>query len=150
MIPILLLIPLIVGFGTQVVKALWETRGRLTWSSLDSYGGMPSTHTAIMVSLATVIGLHENVASADFAIASVVAIIVIRDAMGFRRYLGSHGHALNLMVRELPKKEQDQFEHFRERLGHTPLEAFVGAVIGFCASSVLYVLWFDYLRSWAS
>ncbi len=139
--PLLIVIPLVAGFLTQLSKLFWERKhGPLTWRSLDSYGGMPSTHTSIGVSLVTVIGLHEGVDDPDFSVAVIFAIIVIRDAIGFRRYLGSHGQALNVMVRELPRGDQRQFTHFRERLGHTPLEAFVGGVLGFALSSVLYLL----------
>lgn len=138
-LPYLVLIPLAVGFGTQIIKGLVETRGRLTLQAIDSYGGMPSTHAAITVSLVTVIGLDQGIQSPVFAIATITAIIVIRDAIGFRRYLGSHGHALNLMVKELPTAEQSRFHRFRERLGHTPLEVFVGAVVGFCSSAALYL-----------
>ncbi len=138
-LPYLVLIPLAVGFGTQLVKGLIETHGRLTLQAVDSYGGMPSTHTAITISLVTVIGLDQGLRSPVFSIAIITAIIVIRDAIGFRRYLGSHGQALNLMVKELPAAEQGHFRRFQERLGHTPLEAFIGAIVGFCCSAVLYL-----------
>lgn len=138
-LPYLVLIPLAVGFFTQFIKAIVETNGRLTLRALDAYGGMPSSHTALAVSLMTVIGLSEGLASPLFAAATIMAILVVRDAIGFRHYLGGHSQALNLMVKVLPAAEQGRFRRFREKLGHTPLEAFVGAVVGFCLTAILYL-----------
>lgn len=141
MIPKILIIPLIVGFLAQVSKLLWEApRGRMSWHSLNTYGGMPSTHTAIAISLVTVIGFAEGFMSASFAIAVIVSILVIRDAIGFRRYLGGHSQALNLIVQELPERERSRFRYYREQLGHTPLEAFLGAVLGFSLSAIFYLV----------
>ncbi len=128
---LLLLTPVVAGGLAQVLKILWHLhRGTLDWSVLNMYGGMPSAHTAMTVSLTTAIGLEEGITTASFAIAALFTIIVIRDAIGFRRYLGAHSRALNLMVRELPDEEQWQFAHFRERLGHTPFEALAGGTLG--------------------
>lgn len=136
----LLIIPLLAAGFSQTIKLTFEfvRTARLSWRSLDSYGGMPSAHTAMVISLMTVIGLSDGVASAHFAIASIFALIVIRDAIGIRRYLGWHSKALNQLVKDLPKSEQGQFVHFREKMGHTPLEAFVGAIIGFAVSAIFY------------
>ena len=141
MIPKLLIIPLLTGFITQMLKYVWHAAaGRLEWRSINLYGGMPSTHTAISVSLVNVIGLSEGLFSPEFAISVIVALLVVRDAVGFRRYLGGHSRALNVIVKALPVEEQNQFHRFRERLGHTPLEAFVGGIVGFALSSVFYLV----------
>lgn len=141
MIPKLLLIPILTGVMTQLAKLIWQTAGSgsFSWRNLHFYGGMPSAHTAIAASLVTVVGLQEGLSSPAFAIAAVFGILVIRDAIGFRRYIGGHSRALNLIVRHLPKDDQRKFDGYREHLGHTPLEAFVGAVIGFSLSAVLYL-----------
>lgn len=140
--PVLLIIPLLAAAFSQTIKLMIEfgRTGHLSWRSIDSYGGMPSTHTAIVVSLLTVTGFSEGIASAHFAIASIFALIVIRDAIGIRRYLGWHSKALNQLVKDLPKREQGNFVHFREKMGHTPLEAFVGAIVGFAVSAIFYSL----------
>ncbi len=141
MIPKLLLIPLIVGLITQLSKFIWHAQaGMVNWRAVSFYGGMPSTHTAIMVSLTTVVGLETGITSAAFALACVVSLVVVRDAIGFRRYLGTHSRALNRMVRDLPATKQDEFEEFREQLGHTPLEAFVGGIMGFALSALFYLV----------
>lgn len=140
--PTLLIIPLLAAAFSQTLKLMFEfgRTGKLSWRSIDSYGGMPSTHTSLVVSLLTVIGFAEGVASAHFAIATIFALIVVRDAIGIRRYLGWHSKALNQLVGDLPKGEQHNFIHFREKMGHTPLEAFVGAVTGFAVSAIFYPL----------
>lgn len=141
MIPKLVLIPLLVGFITQFSKFTWQSRsGRINWAALNTYGGMPSTHTAVTVSLVTTIGLHEGITSAAFALALIFTLIVIRDAIGFRQYLGAHSRALNTIVQEFPEEEQAKFKPFRERIGHTPLEATVGGFIGVLLGYVLYAI----------
>ena len=140
MIPKLLLIPIITGVITQLAKLIWQTSAdSFSLRKIHFYGGMPSAHTAISSSLITVVGLQEGLSSPAFAIATVFGILVIRDAIGFRRYIGGHSRALNLIVRHLPKEDQRKFDGYREQLGHTPLEAFVGAIIGVALSSVLYI-----------
>lgn len=137
----LLAIPLLVGLTAQIVKFFWQSRsGKIDWSALDLYGGMPSTHTAIMVSLVTVVGLYDGIDATTFAIALIMAILVIRDAIGLRQYVGAHSKALNKLVQELPKEDRRTYDHYRERVGHTPLEALVGGIFGFLLGIVFYFL----------
>ena len=90
MIPLLLVIPIITGVVTQCAKFLWQAaEGTFSLRSLAFYGGMPSSHTAIASSLITVIGLREGIQSPAFAVAVIFGIVVVRDAIGFRRYIGS-------------------------------------------------------------
>lgn len=140
MIPTILIIPIIVGFIAQVTKYLWQAwSGNFDIRTVSLYGGMPSAHTAIVASLVTVLGLSEGLTSASFAVAFIFGIMVIRDAIGFRRTIGRQSQALNRLMRNLPKLDQRRFEDFQEQLGHTPLEAFVGAVVGFALSAILYL-----------
>lgn len=141
-LPLYLIIPLAAGGITQCCKFLWESvrLRRIQWRALFSYGGMPSAHTALTVSLVTVVGLGEGVASPFFAIATIFAVIVVHDAIRLRRYLGSHGQALNMIVQELTDVERFRFIRFRERLGHTPLEAAVGGILGAVLTLLLYRL----------
>lgn len=139
-IPKLILIPLLAGLATQVVKFLIQAaRGNLRWSTLGEYGGMPSAHTAFVVSLTTVIWLRQGWDSSAFAIAVIFSLLVIRDAIGFRQFLGQHGRILNMLIKELPDEEEKKFPlSLAERLGHTPWQAFVGGVIGFVMAMALY------------
>lgn len=141
MVPKILVIPLIIALVTQTSKLIWfSATDRLTWKRFNLYGGMPSTHTALMMSLTTVIGLQEGLYSPVFALTLILSLVVISDAIGVRRYLGKHSRALNIIVHELPGDEQRNITHFREHFGHTPLEAFVGAVLGITLACVFYML----------
>lgn len=140
--PKLLLIPLLAAGICQAIKLVIigiRTR-RIPWKAIDAYGGMPSTHTAMVVSLVTVLGFDENFDSALFAIAIIFSLIIIRDAIGFRRYLGWHSEALNHLIRYETPERQKVFRQYSEQVGHTPLQAFVGALIGFIASWILFRL----------
>lgn len=139
-IPKLVLIPIIAVSVTQVLKFIIEAaRHELRWASLLEYGGMPSAHTAFVISLDTVIWRHEGIASPAFAVAMVFSLLIIRDAIGLRQVLGLHGRTLNMLIRELPDREERKFpQHLLERLGHTPLQAFVGACLGFAIGYGLY------------
>lgn len=142
-LPKLLLIPVVTGFLAQAMKMVVETAQtkRFDLRTLNTYGGMPSSHTAFVVSLATVIGLSEGIFSPAFAIAAVVAVITIRDAIGFRWYLSEHAEILNKLIAELPSREKPKFpRHILERIGHRPSEAFAGGLIGIALSILLWLI----------
>ncbi|MBI5076816.1 divergent PAP2 family protein [Candidatus Falkowbacteria bacterium] len=136
------LVPLVAAFVAQLIKvALHAAKGQFTWRDLNSYGGMPSSHSALVTSLAAIIGYFEGWDSAMFAVAVVLMILIIRDSGGFRRVLGNHSQALNQLVQNLKSDAASAFSHQTERLGHTPLELFFGALIGLVVVA-LYVLIF--------
>lgn len=139
-IPKLVLIPLIAATLTQVIKFIIQgVKGEFRWSALQEYGGMPSAHTAFVISLDTVIWQQEGWASPAFAVAAIFSLLIIRDAIGLRQYLSEHGRILNMLIRELPAKEERKFpSHLVERMGHTPLQAFVGGCIGLIIGLLLY------------
>lgn len=115
--------------------------GRFDLRLLNTYGGMPSSHTALVTSLTTVVGIVEGIYSAAFAIAAIFSFIIVRDAIGFRMYLGEHAGILNRLINELPAKEKPKFpHHIIERIGHTPLEAVVGALVGLATTLILWLL----------
>lgn len=110
-------------------------------SVIFSTGGMPSSHSAFVASLALALALTEGISSPHFAIAFVLAGVVIHDAVGIRREAGKHATVLNEMrqeisviVEELSKgKEKDPQridKKLKELLGHEPLEALTGTLLG--------------------
>ncbi|MCW1929922.1 MAG: divergent PAP2 family protein [Candidatus Kerfeldbacteria bacterium] len=135
-------IPIIVVVVTQLIKIIIEIpQNGFQWRNMNSYGGMPSTHTALCVSMTTMIGLTAGWSSPLFALASVVSIITIRDAVGIRWELGYHGQILNHLIHLLPAEKRKTFpQHLIERLGHTPLEAFAGGVVGAILTIIIYAL----------
>ena len=92
----ILLAVILAGFGAQVLKLIiyWFKHKRLSWHDLVVTGGMPSSHSAFVVSLATIIFLEEGI-STTFTISLVLAMIVIRDAFGVRRSVGEEGMVIN-------------------------------------------------------
>lgn len=140
----LFVIPLAVGVLAQLSKAFvnknWLTEGKIHGHRLPRYGGMPSAHTAFAFSLATLALFAEGVNSFSFAIASAIVIFLLDDALRMRVYLSRHGEAIQKLITKLPENEQKDLPHLEQRLGHTPAEVIVGAIIGVVATALLYKL----------
>lgn len=100
------------------------------WGLLLSTGGMPSSHSALVIALSVSIGLQEGFKSPLFAIAWVLAMIVIYDAIGIRRHAGDHARVLNLMIDELFTGHPLAEKELKEVLGHTPREVIAGVALG--------------------
>lgn len=141
--PKIIFVPLASGLIAQAAKVIVEVArsGTINFRLINAYGGMPSSHTAVVVSVATVLGIVEGITSPAFALALVLSLITIRDAIGFRKYLGEHAEILNKLVSELPAKEKPKFpRHVIERIGHTPLQAFMGGLLGLVSTLILWKL----------
>lgn len=93
-------------------------------------GGMPSAHSAFVMSLATNVGIKEGFSSTYFAISTAFALIVMQDAAGVRRATGNQARILNLIIDDLSKKKPIQQERLKELIGHTPFEVIAGACLG--------------------
>lgn len=94
-------------------------------------GGMPSSHSSTVCSLATAIGIVDGFTSTTFAVSVVFALIVMYDAAGVRRAAGQQAKILNKIVEDWEhKKYSDTEKKLKELLGHTPIEVFAGAVLG--------------------
>ena len=137
-----LLIPLIVAVLAQVVKlGIDRVRGNLNVKNLWlSYGGMPSAHSAFAVSAATSAGLADGWTSPLFAVAVVVSLIIMRDAMTFRNFMGHQARLLNRLALLLPDEQRDEIPRLHEQIGHTPAQVLVGAVFGVLATLLLHIL----------
>ena len=124
----------------QIIKVplTYVTTGRWNWALLASPGGMPSSHSALVAGAAHMIGLTQGFNSPLFAIALVLAIVVIYDATGIRRQAGRHARIINKMILDLSSGNPLKQEKLREVLGHTPLEALAGTLLGI---SVAQVTW---------
>jgi hypothetical protein len=142
----ILLSPLIAGAIAQVSKIFTgkDRRQKLGWKIIIAYSGMPSGHSAIVIALATATGLYDGFDSAVFAISLVLAMIVIRDAIGLRRYLGQHGKILNILVKDLEDDsvltDPENYPHLLENIGHTPMQILVGGLIGFFVSVIGFLI----------
>ena len=103
---------------------------------------MPSSHTAIIVGLLTIVGLKNGLNSPLFALNFVFALIVVTDAIGLRNYLGAHGKTLNILVKDLKEDEflDRNYPKQLEHIGHTPMQILVGAIIGIVTSLIIWYL----------
>ena len=91
---------------------------------------MPSSHSAVVTSLATMIGINQGFDSQMFALATIFAFVVMYDAAGIRRAAGKQAHILNMIVNTPGLSGVEVTEKLQEVLGHTPTQVIVGAIIG--------------------
>ncbi len=139
----IIILPLAAGLLSQLLKIFIKGNHlEFNLANLTAYSGMPSGHSAMVISLVTTVGLTQGLASPIFAIALVLAILVIRDALGLRRYLGEHGKAINTLVKELGQEHliNRYYPHLLEKVGHTPAQVLVGGLIGLAVSLVGYLI----------
>ena len=94
---------------------------------------MPSSHSAVVTVLATLIGKQEGIQSPLFALAVVFAFIVMYDAAGIRRAAGKQAIILNKILETPGLTTVEVQEKLIEALGHTPVQVFVGALVGIIA-----------------
>jgi acid phosphatase family membrane protein YuiD len=111
------------------------------WGQFVAAGGMPSSHSALIVSTAHAAGLYYGFDSPVFALAVAIAMIVVYDATGVRRQAGMQAEQINILVRELLKGHPISQQQLREVLGHTPIEALGGILLGLVVSQGLWFLW---------
>lgn len=124
-----ILIPSLVWLGIQFFKFFYdyfETR-KWNWKRLLGLGGMPSSHSAVVVCLATMIAKYNGITTQNFAIAFFFAIVVMCDAVGVRRTVGKQSKVLNDILNNSSK---NGFEKLQEMTGHTPFQVATGALIG--------------------
>lgn len=104
-------------------------------------GGMPSSHTAAACALCTACALKDGLGSVTVAISGVLAMIVMIDAAGVRNETGKQSKALNLILGEMFSSDSQHADlHFKELIGHSPLQVFFGMVTGVVTASLLYLI----------
>ena len=143
------LITALVGWATaQVLKTIIAAivNGKFSFERMVGDGGMPSCHSACVCALTMAVSRKLGFASAEFAIAFILAVIVIHDAMGVRRAAGEHAKVLNKMIEKDQNGDFDYFDdseedpkELKEFLGHTPLEVLCGALIGILVAMLVPV-----------
>ncbi|CAF1705279.1 BnaC03g42210D [Brassica napus] len=109
----------------------WYKEKRWDSKRMLSSGGMPSSHSATVTALALSIGLEEGAGAPAFAIALVLACVVMYDASGVRLHAGRQAELLNQIVCEFPPEHPlSTVKPLRELLGHTPIQVVAGAILG--------------------
>jgi hypothetical protein len=127
----------------QIIKVPIEylQTHKWNWALLIQPGGMPSSHTALVVGAAHAIGLSMGFDSAIFALAFVLCMVIIYDATGIRREAGKHAELINAMINDLASGNPLKQEQLGEVLGHSPLEVLGGFVLGLVVAQVTWLLW---------
>ena len=111
------------GFREILETLFWRT------------GGMPSSHAAVVTSMTAAIAFYEGVGSNLFAVSLLIALVVMRDAMGVRRAVGLQARAFNLLTKLSAEKMGIEVNPVKEIQGHAPLEVIVGALLGIFIST---------------
>lgn len=134
-----LYIPFAMWFGIQLFKVIYDlvTTKKFNFKRILGAGGMPSSHSAVVTSLATLIGKYEGITTPIFAMSVIFAFVVMYDAAGVRRAAGKQAKLLNKLVETPGLSTMQVGEKLVEVLGHTPKQVFVGAVIGIVAGLIL-------------
>ncbi len=138
---------LIAGFASwvlaQLIKVPWNylSTGKWDWVLLLRAGSIPSSHSALVASIAHATGLFVGFASPLFALALTLAAIVIYDATGIRRQAGKHAEIINRIVRDTVKGKRTNEKQLKEVLGHTPLEALAGTLLGIVVAQLIWLIW---------
>ena len=140
----ILTVALLAWFVAQVLKTLinFILLGKVQLERMWGDGGMPSAHSATVCAMVIATARSEGFGSAIFAVAAVVAIITMHDAMGVRRETGEQAKVLNKMIEQwIDVTEKNapflQNMHLKEMVGHTPLQVLAGFVVG-CVVGALY------------
>lgn len=126
---------------SQVSKAIIYLiiNKRFQWDRLFGDGGMPSSHSATVTSVAVITGLRCGLDSPIFAIAAILALIVMHDAMGVRQETGKQAKVINSMVElinSFGRGELTPEETLKEFVGHTRRQVVIGAAVG-CVVALL-------------
>ena len=117
--------------------------GAVKYKKFDFYwllgtGGMPSAHSAAVVALTICVGRELGVASPIFALSFLFALITMFDAQTWRRSIGFQARVLNSIMEDLQEGKKIEDDRLRELVGHTPIEVFVGALIGVLITLIIY------------
>lgn len=128
-------------FAAQVIKTAIDAyfNKGINWERMTGSGGMPSSHSSFVVSMATAAAIEHGLSSTTFAVCFVLASIVMYDAMGVRRETGKQAVLLNKILEDNPFNwKPEEFEmKLKEYVGHTPLQVLMGAILGIVMAFVV-------------
>ena len=134
-----IIVPLVLWFLIQTFKVIWDlvTTKKFNFKRILGAGGMPSSHSAVVTSLAVLIGKNQGFNSPIFALAVIFAFVVMYDAAGVRRAAGKQAQLLNKIVNTPGLSGVQVQEKLVEVLGHTPVQVFVGALLGIIVGIII-------------
>ncbi len=134
-----IIVPFATWFFIQLFKLIYDlvVTKQFNFKRILGAGGMPSSHSAVVVALCTMIGKNYGIDSAIFGLSIVFAFVVMYDAAGVRRAAGKQAKLLNKIVQTPGLSNVEVTEKLQEVLGHTPTQVFVGALIGLIVGLVM-------------
>lgn len=132
---IAVIVALLLSQGLKILLILMMHHQHFSIHDLFVTGGMPSSHSALVISLAVSVFLTEGISNV-FIISCVLAAITLRDALGVRRTAGEEGHLINRII-SLTKLKVKPLHY---SLGHTPTEVAAGVVIGVISGFIVLLL----------
>ena len=110
---------------------------RINWQLVFATGGMPSSHSSLVVALATATGLRQGFESPLFAIATVLAFVVLYDDQGIRRQAGNQARIINRMLQNVENAGIKVDKNLKELLGHTPIQVVGGTILGIIVALIM-------------
>ena len=130
----------------QVLKIFihWWVYKKFDIMRLFGDGGMPSGHSATVASMATLAAYFYGLGSFEFAVTTMLAIIVCHDAMGVRMETGKQSLVLNEIIQSLDLIFTDEVAEIKlkEFVGHTLYQVIAGVAIGILNATIVYWLVF--------
>ncbi len=120
--------------GYYILHRKWN------WGVIFSPGGLPSSHSSLMTATTLSIGLFHGFSNPLFGLAVAVSMIVIYDATGVRRQAGLHARVINEIMEEIFAGRPIPEKQLKEVLGHTPIEAIVGIILGILIALAIWLL----------
>lgn len=134
-----IVVPCIIWFFIQSYKLIYDLvkTKKFNFKRILGAGGMPSSHSAVVTSLATMLGINEGFNSPIFGLAVIFAFVVMYDATGVRRAAGKQAKLLNKIVETPGLTNVEVTEKLQEVLGHTPVQVLVGAIIGIAVGFIV-------------
>ena len=127
-------------FIAQALKMIisFVENKKIDWSLATASGGMPSSHTSFIIAATTMIGRIEGIESSIFALAAVMSIVVMYDAVNVRQAVGHLGQTLNEIINNFNRTGKLNVQNVKEILGHTPLQVAAGFVLGVAVGMVMF------------
>lgn len=139
---------LITGISSWIIAQI--TKGiihaiinrKIDFGRLFGDGGMPSGHSATVISLATITGLECGFGTFQFAMAMIFAVVVCHDAMGVRRETEKQAMVLDELVKVFKSISSETLPEakLKKFVGHTPFQVFAGGLIGIVNAVIMYFL----------
>ena len=123
--------------GLKIVRGVIRER-KFNFYWLLGTGGMPSAHSAAVVALVICVGKEMGSSSPFFALSIIFALITMFDAQTWRRSIGFQAKILNKIMKDFQEGRGVEEDKLRELVGHTPIEVFIGGVVGGVVTFMFY------------